>query len=393
MEEHVAEFAKWLKAYGYRRSSIKLYVAGARRFARWAPRAHIRILPDAIGAVRRFRTYLKRRGALRCSSGSLVHGFTGARHFVQFLLDVGLAAPPPTEESAEPALLVEFSDWMRQHRGVRERSLEAYMRHIPHLLDAVGHDLEQLDARTVRRFVLRRADRPHARRSAQEVVSTVRGFLRFLAITGRCSPDLVEAAPRLARWKRSRLPRHLRAEDLDRIIRSCDPATPVGSRDRAVLLLLARLGLRASDVVAMRRQDVAWEEGTVAVTGKGRRQILLPLTQEVGDALLHYLEHARPRVVSDRLFLRVKAPAGPLTRAAVSGIVSEAMRRADVRSPSRGSHVFRHTAAALMLRQGVSMEDIGAVLRHALMETTAIYAKVDVDLLREVVMPWPKKVS
>lgn len=390
MLKRVDEFVEWLKARGYRASSIKHYVAGIRRFARWAARAHVRVLPDAEGALQRFEGYLNRQGTLKYGSGGYVHRFEAARHFVHFLQDKGIADPPATHELAESAILVEFCDWMRQHRGVSERTLERYRLHVPHLLDAVGHSLERLDARRVRRFVLRRAERPHALRSGQEVVSTVRGFLRFLAITGRCSPGLAEATPRIARWKRSALPRHLSADELERVVGSCDPTTPVGSRDRAVVLLLARLGLRAGDVVSMKLQDVAWEEGTLAVAGKGRRQTLLPLTQEVGDAVLHYLERARPDVASDRLFMRVNAPLAPVTRRVVGAIVEAAMRRAGVRSPARGSHVLRHTAAALMLRRGIPMEDIGAVLRHSSIETTAIYAKVDLDLLREVVMPWPK---
>jgi site-specific recombinase XerD len=165
---------------------------------------------------------------------------------------------------------------------------------------------------------------------------------------------------------------------------------PKGLRDRAVLLLLARLALRASDIAGLALRDMDWRSGWITVCGKGRRPERLPLPQDVGEAILRYLQQGRPALHNDRVFARVCAPLGPLTRAAVSQIARSALRRAGIQAPSNGAHVFRHSAATAMLRQGASLAGIGAVLRHRSPSTTAHYAKVDFELLAEVAQPWPE---
>lgn len=163
----------------------------------------------------------------------------------------------------------------------------------------------------------------------------------------------------------------------------------MGLRDRAVMLLLARLGLRAGEVAALTLRDLDWRDASIAVCGKGRRHERLPLPQEVGDAILRYLRQGRPRLESDHVFARECAPIGPLTRASVTAIARSALRRAGVKAPINGAHVFRHSAATAMLRQGASLAGVGAVLRHQSPSTTAHYAKVDFGLLTEIAQPWP----
>src|SRR5437867_8484824 len=175
---------------------------------------------------------------------------------------------------------------------------------------------------------------------------------------------------------------------------ACNPATAEGARDRAVLLLLVRLGLRAGDIVHLRHADVDWEHGAVLVTGKGRRQSMLPLPQDVGDAVLNYLEHWRPDVGDEHIFLRVNAPFVPLaSTSAVSSLVNRAARRAGLSASRIGAHLLRHTAASLMLQKGVSLETIGRLLRHQSLDTTVLYAKVDVGMLSEIAQPWPGEVA
>ncbi len=169
---------------------------------------------------------------------------------------------------------------------------------------------------------------------------------------------------------------------------TCDDTTALGARDRAVLLLLTRLGLRAGDVAALQFNDIDWEQGLFRVCGKNRRQTALPLPQEVGEALLHYATEHRPAVDHPHVFITVVAPFVPFSGWMVSTITARALRRAQIDAPSHGAHLLRHSAATAMLRQGASMEAIGAVLRHASIETTHVYTKVDLDLLDEVVMPW-----
>jgi site-specific recombinase XerD len=217
-------------------------------------------------------------------------------------------------------------------------------------------------------------------------------FLRFLITEGKCSDDLIAAIPVLAHWRLSSLPRYLQPEEVERIIASCESDSPVSKRDRAILLLLARLGLRAGDILRLYLGDIDWEEARIRVSGKGRRQAWLPLTQEVGHAVVAYLQGGRPRIDSDVLFIRARAPFRAFaSHSAISVIVARAMRRAGIKCPSRGAaHVLRHSAASSLLRQGASLQDIAALLRHRSIETTQIYAKVDVPTLRQIAQPWPE---
>jgi site-specific recombinase XerD len=194
--------------------------------------------------------------------------------------------------------------------------------------------------------------------------------------------------PGFAARQLSTIPRFLVAEDVERVIASC-PVGTKGLRDKAVLLLLARLGLRAGEVAGLKFSDIDWANGHITVCGKGRRQELLPLPQEVGDALLSYLQRSRPLLRTPELFVSVVAPFRSLTRAAVTRVVRRALHRAGIKAPINGAHVLRHSAATAMLRQGASLAGIGAVLRHHSPTTTAHYAKVDFGLLSEIAQPWP----
>ena len=168
------------------------------------------------------------------------------------------------------------------------------------------------------------------------------------------------------------------------------PPSLLGARDRAILLLIARLGLRASDVSALKFSDLLWQQGTLIGSGKNRRATRLPLPQDAGEAILHYLSHRQPHKVSDSVFSTVTAPWVPISRHAIRGVIMAALRRTGLSAPTRGAHLLRHSAATRLLRDGVSLAAIGALLRHASIETTTLYAKVDVDLLRELAMPWPE---
>ena len=199
----------------------------------------------------------------------------------------------------------------------------------------------------------------------------------------------------MPQWQLSVLPRYLVAEDVARLIAACDRHRPQGLRDRAILLLLARLGLRGGDIIALRLADIDWTKATLRVCGKARQDLHLPLCQEVGDALLDYLAQARPAVALAHVFLCLQAPYRPFaSSASVADIVRTALTRAGiVDPPSRGAHLLRHSAATGMLRAGVAPATIAAVLRHRSVDMTAYYAKVDSTLLNQVVQPWPEDAS
>ena len=229
----------------------------------------------------------------------------------------------------------------------------------------------------------------HGAGMARLVAKAARAFLRYLAVEGRCRPGLDVVILPVASWSLASLPRCMSSEAVQRIIDTCDLDQPCGARDRAILLLLGRLGLRGGDIVRMRLSDIDWADARMLVAGKGRREVRLPLPQEVGDAILVYLRGRRAVVGCNRVFLRSRAPWRPLAESScVSAIVRRAMDRARVSAPTRGAHLLRHSTATAMLREGISLPSIGIVLRHRSVETTAHYAKVDVDLLRSVAQPW-----
>jgi site-specific recombinase XerD len=222
-------------------------------------------------------------------------------------------------------------------------------------------------------------------------VTALRSYLRYLITQGQCLPSLDQAVPSVAHWKNSNLPKFLPAAKVETLINSCDTTTATGIRDRAILLLLARLGLRAGDIMALRIDDINWQHGSLRVCGKGRREANLPLPQEVGDALLKYLTDTRPDVPIAQVFLCSWAPHRPFADShTVSSIVSRALARAGINdAPSRGAHLLRHSAATTLLRAGTPLAAIGAVLRHRSIDTTAQYAKVDVPSLERIAQPWP----
>ncbi len=222
------------------------------------------------------------------------------------------------------------------------------------------------------------------------MTTALRGYLRFLAVRGLCRPGLDRAIPTVPQWRLSALPRYLSTPDVERVIASCDLTKSHGIRDKAILLLLARLGLRAGDIWRMRLHDIAWDEGALRVRGKGRREICLPLPQDAGDALLDYLDRARPTVPRDEIFLRSSAPYRPFAGScAISDIVHLALARAGItNAPFRGAGLLRHSAATSMA--GASLEAIGTILRHRSADTTVHYAKVDITMLRHLAQPWPE---
>ena len=224
--------------------------------------------------------------------------------------------------------------------------------------------------------------------SAKAMVTALRSLLRFLHVTGRVPDSLVGAVPAVANWRLAGLPRTLSAEQVEALIQGCDTGCEVGARDRAVLVMLARLGLRTVEVAALQLEDVDWRSGQILIRGKGNRVERLPLPQTVGEALAEYATTTRPRCASRSVFLTVRGrPPRPLTAMAVRQIVARACERAGL--PRLGAHRLRHTLASDLLRAGNSLPQIGQVLRHRSQLSTAIYAKVDTARLRGVARPWP----
>lgn len=390
----VEEFTNQLAALGHTRLTVANYGGAARHFAEWLRLSDI-VLADVDDAViARFA-----RHRCKCSGNRQHHRLSAkyvrrARRFVRFLIDRGAARTVTSNIPAVKRRVADFQDWLRHHRGLSERTVDRHGRMIIKLLADLGDDPRRYDAECVRQVILTEAQRS-SRASIKTMAMALRGYLRFLAAHGLCRPGLDQAVPTVPQWRLSALPRYLPSPDIERLITSCDLTKAHGVRDRAILLLLARLGLRAGDILGMRLDDVAWDEGTLRVRGKGRREVRLPLPQDAGDALLDYLEQPRPLVDDARMFLRSSAPYRPFASScAISDVVRLALKRAGITdAPSRGANLLRHSAATAMLRAGATLDAIGAVLRHRSADTTAHYAKVDVAMLRQIAQPWPGAVS
>jgi site-specific recombinase XerD len=312
------------------------------------------------------------------------------RAFVRYLAEARIVAEPVSSPAPGASRIAAFQDWLRVRRAVSDVTIQSHTFKLRALLAVFGSDPATCDAAAIRRTIIAIAE-TSSRFHTRNLVVTLRHYLRFLAERGECPAHLAAAIPVLSARGTDTLPRHLEPDRVEALIAACDLATSAGKRDRAVLLLLARLGLRAGDIVAMRLDAVAWDEGALRVCGKGRREAALPLPQDVGDALFDYLQNARPVVADDRLFLRTIPPFVALASSpAVAHIVKRALQRAGITdAPSRGAHMLRHSAATGMLRAGATMESIAAILRHRSVETTNIYARVDVGMLGEVAQPWP----
>lgn len=314
------------------------------------------------------------------------------RSLVEYLRSQGIApAVPVTEHAATHPVLVSFRDWMLRHRGLSVWTIKRHEFLVSKLLPALGDDPSVYDAARVRQAFLAHVQGLN-RAYARCYVSVLRTFLRYLVVEGRCRPGLEEAVPTIPSWRLSSLPRYLDSLDVERVIESCDLSKACGVRDRAILLLLARLGLRAGDIMTMTLDDLDWQAGTLRVRGKGRKEVCLPLPQDAGDAILEYLSRARPATKLPRVFLCSKAPIRAFpTSTVVSDIVRLALQRAGIANPpSKGAHLLRHSAATAMLRRGASLDAIATVLRHQSTDTTAHYAKVDTKLLAGVTQPWPE---
>ena len=389
---YLDHFATELATKGYTPLTIGDYLASIAHFGEWAQSAGIAVETISDESIAAFATHqCECLGARKHERVSRKYVARVTR-FVHYLRQQGVvsAVEKPLCCTHQPSC-AQFRHWLHQHRGLSPRTIEAYEYVISRLQPLLGSDMTQCNAATVRRVVLAETGR-YSRAYAKRIVTALRAYLRFLAAKGLCHSCLVQAVPKVAQWKLSALPRYLVADDVERVLASCDLNTLLGVRDHAILLLLARLGLRGGDIVTLSLNDIDWQEGTLRVRGKGRREFRLPLPQDVGDALLVYLETWRPQVAIGRAFLCVNAPYRPFaTSTSVSNIVRFALCRAGiVNPPSRGAHLLRHSAATSMLRAGATLDAIATVLRHRSSDTTAHYAKVDIVMLRQVAQPWPE---
>ena len=390
---HIDGFASALADDGYSRSNAVHYLRIAAHLGQYMQEQGAPLAALTPSTLVAFRRHLSQCHCPFANGGrSDHHPRFGVQRFYTYLVQRGVCADPTSqrEPQVEPELVVAFCAWFRTHRGASDATLRLYSRDARMLCEALSPDPQQWTTGQIRQFILARAVRRKTE-TTQKLLTSLRAFLRYLYVCGACATDLAGAIPAVAHWRLASMPRTLTSEEVDRLLTTCQGEKLRQQRDRAILLLLIRLGLRAGDVARLRLGDIEWATGTLRVIGKGGYEVRLPLPQEVGEALLHYLEGSEQSRFTDHVFLRNRAPVRPLVRGdGVSSVVRRALQRAGIVSPHKGAHLLRHTAATEMLRHGVPLAQIGLVLRHRSLDMTAYYAKVDAATLHTVSQPWPE---
>jgi site-specific recombinase XerD len=314
---------------------------------------------------------------------------------LEHLRDHGVIPVPVSEadSSSLSCIAGDFEHYLLHQRCLAPTTVQYYLATVRRFLgERFGTQplrLAVLCPQDVTRFMVQQARR-YSPGHAKLLATALRSFFRFLLQRGAIATDLANAVPTVPNWRLSPLPKFMKGEDVDCLLQSCDHSTPQGQRDYAILLLLARLGLRPGEVVAMEIDDLDWETGELLVRGKGGRRDRLPLPQDVGEALVTYLCHVRPRCTTRRVFIRMKAPqCGFANSIAICTIVRRGLERAGLNPACKGAHLLRHSLATQLLHNGASLAEIGELLRHQHLETTRIYAKVDQDALSALALPWP----
>jgi site-specific recombinase XerD len=371
--------------YGYETARHKVRVVAD--LSHWLERRRLKASQLDEQIIGRFLYRRRRYDPARRGDSS------AATLMLELLRELDVApSPPPARPSPRHSIERSFERYLREERRLSQASLDNALPYVRRLLVHRFGDgpiaLDALQPSDVIGFVLSSVHTMSPSR-AKLLVGALRSFFRFLLSRGEIAKDFTGAVPSVADWRLSSVPKGIDPKDVRRLLKSCDRRTPTGRRDYAVLLLLARLGLRGGEVAALTLDDIDWDAGELTIRGKGPRSDRLPLPKDVGKAIVAYLRRGRPTCATRRLFVSARAPIRPFKQTAVGCIVRRAIARAGVDAPRKGAHVLRHALAIQMLRRGASLPEIGELLRHRRLDTTAIYTKVDLQALRALAQAWP----
>ncbi len=383
---HLGPFATSLKEVGYAGGTVQwklVLLAGFGRWLRKTGRAVARLDERCTDA------FIKQKRRL--------HGgeIKTLQQFLDHLRKRGVIPERNLVRDRSPlaGVLNRYETHLRSERGLATATVLNYQSDVRKFLVERFREgpflFRELKASDISNFILKHGHGMGVR-TAQLMTTALRSFLRYLFQRGELQAYLTASVPTVADWRLSTVPKYLAPEEVERLLKACGRRTPIGRRDYAILLLLARLGLRSGEVVALRLDDLNWRAGEILVRGKGLFHDRLPLPREVGEALTTYLRRDRPACPTRRVFVRMRAPhrelGGPST---MTTIVRRALVRADLHPVLKGPHLLRHSLATSLLRAGATMGEIGEVLRHRFPHSTEVYAKVDFKSLRSLAHPWP----
>jgi site-specific recombinase XerD len=394
---HLDALATALKKQGYAVTTIGHHLREAHAFGCWWHDQH----PLDEISERMLEHYL---AALSAQTTPLTaQRRQGIATAIRLLLDharqAGLIAPPPPPvagllQTEIQQWLFRYQEYLEKVQGLAPSTCQRSLFFATRLLETVSQqgriEWSNFTAEKITAFLLAEVA-PRKGSGPRGPATALRSFLRFLVAQGQLAAGLELAIPPMRQWSQSALPQRLNETETQQLLASCSSETAVGRRNYAILLLLARLGLRAKEVAQLQLEDLDWNQGSLLVrAGKTHCQRLLPLPQEVGEALLSYLQHGRPSSTERAVFLTVLPPYRPLTSSSVISVtVKRLLARADVKRQSGGAHLLRHTAATQMVNRGASFKEVADVLGHQKLQTTGIYAKLDLAALAQVALPWP----
>jgi site-specific recombinase XerD len=390
LAQYLPSIADTLHQEQYPPETVRRYVRVADGLGRWLSKHGLSLADTDETVLARYRASTGRRqkGELRAAG----RGLPKVLALLRMQCSGGeLARVADTEGDA---LVAAFDSHLQHVAGLMPGTRSHYLRHAVLFLNAVfstaPFDVTKVTPQAITDFVRGQAAKLKPSSCAAPATS-MRVFLRFLIAYHGLPAGVVGAVPTIRQWKLASLPKHLSVEEVDRTLATCDEQLPVGKRDRAILLLLVRLALRAGEVGCLRLSDVDWRAGEVRIhSPKSARERKLPLPSDVGQALAGYVQNSRPKSAQPFLFLRTRAPFGPITgTSTVSCIAKRHLKLAGIAIRGLSAHSFRHTAATQMVRRGVGFKQVADVLGHRLLETTNIYAKLDEDTLHQVALPWP----
>lgn len=388
LSDYLDEYAARLGQHQYARETAVRKIKVVSDLSRWLERKRLDVVSLDDRLIAKF-FHQRQQQYDPVSTGDVA----AVRLLQDLLRDRGVLPELPRTEDRRHATEITFEQYLREERHVSPATLLNTLPFVRRFLaDRFSMEpvcLLSVCPSDITHFVLRYA-RTMSPARAKLLVGALRSYFRFLYLRGEIVTDLGAVVPTVASWRLSTVPKSIEPYQVEVLLKSCRRCTATGRRDYAILLLLARLGLRAGEVAAMTLDDIDWEAGEMTVRGKGPRCDRLPIPRDVGEALAAYVRDGRPRCATRRVFLTSRAPIRELaTHGTVGAIVERALERTGIPSAHKGAHLLRHSLAVRMLRRGASLGEIGEILRHRRVDTTAIYAKVDLVSLRALAQPWP----
>jgi site-specific recombinase XerD len=382
----IDEFISWLQERHYTQHSIRCKIRVISAFSRWLDKRRLGAESADADQVRRFIKH--RRRATKGNTGDT----SALRQMSEMLLRKKITREHVSPLGERERVEHDFCRHLLEDKGLRPSTPMSYIRHVSRFLKGIFGDgplrFEELVGADIIAFI-RQDTLGRSYSLTQQTLTAISAFLWYLRFRGLITIDLRACVPKAARWSLAKLPTFLTSDQVTHVLGKCERGSGIGRRNYAILLLLARLGLRAGEVAALTLDQFDWPHSLLTLRGKGGRWAQMPIPQDVGEAIVDYLEHGRPASSDRHLFISMCAPwQGFRSAVSISIIASRALSRAQIDHPRAGAHTFRHALASEMLRQGASLREIARLLRHQNPDTTRIYAKVDLKALRKLTMPW-----